>query len=711
MSVTSGFFNSVNGDRRYTAEQFSDLISTLIIDGVFSNVGTAFAVNADSGSNITVGIGRAWFNGTWIYNDALLPMTVRSAEILLDRIDAVVIEVNHSETVRAASIRFVNGVPSSSDPQRPELTNTDEVHQYPLAYIYRKAGNDNVVQADITNMIGTSACPYVIGILDTQNIDKLIAQWDSEFNIWFEGLEGILSGDIAGNLALRILELEDKFRVLAEEKAVYQDLQDASGDLILDRNGGNIEGRTSMTGDSSGSYSNYYEEIERIYKTIQDVDSIDKTMKVGDVRVCMSISQSDKWLLCNGAKLSRTEYPELNKLYPELPNAKTWSIASISSYSQSNDYAKLQRHIVNDSYILLACPTGDGVNICLSTKFNTGWTSYQIYTTTAVSSNKAQYMEATDMLYANGYYLATIDDWCGWNDGPRINPKAIVAVTTDPSNSSNWVTKTLWTAGYHDTHTAAARKIAFCNGYYIVVGWAEIDSNNVAIKLAYATNPMGTWTTKTIVSYSTSTPNMLVSNMIYADGKYILAYYIHDGSTYKTRVVYSDSLDGDWTTLIEYETSYNFNLLYTDDGIILTTDGLITETSGTQWNLAVAKTLSELTDDSNKISVANLGGFYNNIIFNEGIYIANNGPRYGENIGFQINYTTDIRSKKWNNETAATNTSWLSTHRSLSTIVYGRNAFSIHGGETYPLLYIDTSEITIPSISVDNAYAYIKVKE
>ena len=51
MSVSSGFFNSLNGDRKYNAEQMSAIFDGLIIDGVFASIGTAFAVKAAGGLN------------------------------------------------------------------------------------------------------------------------------------------------------------------------------------------------------------------------------------------------------------------------------------------------------------------------------------------------------------------------------------------------------------------------------------------------------------------------------------------------------------------------------------------------------------------------------------------------------------------------------------------------------------------------------------
>ena len=103
MSVTYGFYNSLNGDRKYNAEQVSSLFDGLIIDGVFASIGTAFAVKATTGITVNVGIGKAWFNHTWTLNDSILPLEAPEAEVLLDRIDAVVLEVDATESVRANS--------------------------------------------------------------------------------------------------------------------------------------------------------------------------------------------------------------------------------------------------------------------------------------------------------------------------------------------------------------------------------------------------------------------------------------------------------------------------------------------------------------------------------------------------------------------------------------------------------------------------------
>lgn len=189
MSVTYGFYNSLNHDRRYDAIQMSSIFDGIIRDGIFMSIGTRFQVLADSEMMVTVGTGRAWFDHTWTLNDSLLPISIPQSEVILNRIDAVVLEVNAEPSVRANSIKVVKGTPSSA-PARPTLTNTATVHQYPLAYISVAAGVTSIRQADITSMIGQGTAPYVTGILDTINIESMVLQWEDQWKKFFEKQTG-----------------------------------------------------------------------------------------------------------------------------------------------------------------------------------------------------------------------------------------------------------------------------------------------------------------------------------------------------------------------------------------------------------------------------------------------------------------------------------------------------------------------------------------
>lgn len=265
MSVTYGFYNSLGGDRKYNALQMSSIFDGIINDGVYMSIGTSMRVTPTTGITVSVGIGRAWFNHTWTLNDSELPIEMTAADILLDRIDAVILEVNAADAARANSIKAITGE-ASSEPSRPILINTDEVHQYPLAYIYRPYGSTAILQDDITNMVGTSDCPYVTGIIETINIDSMVAQWEAQWNTWFtnqqtsvssqmsdwmstqqveftewfESLQVTLDEEVATRLAAQILELKSTFDTLANENRIYMPLTDSSGYEITDNNGDTI---------------------------------------------------------------------------------------------------------------------------------------------------------------------------------------------------------------------------------------------------------------------------------------------------------------------------------------------------------------------------------------------------------------------------------------------------------------------------------------
>lgn len=252
MSVTYGFYNSINGDRKYNALEMSSIFDGIIVDGVYMSIGDALNVKSSGGMSITVGIGRAWFNHTWTLNDSLLPLTLANSDVLLNRIDAIVLEVNNSTEVRKNTIKILKGTPSSK-PVKPSMAKGELVNQHPLAYISVPKGATSISQSNITNAVGTSECPFVTGVLEGMDIDKLVAQWGaqwaewlssntdawkafmssntnewksfmtknktewsdlingntSEFETWFENMKDQLSEDAAGNLQLQVDNLNN----------------------------------------------------------------------------------------------------------------------------------------------------------------------------------------------------------------------------------------------------------------------------------------------------------------------------------------------------------------------------------------------------------------------------------------------------------------------------------------------------------------------
>ena len=473
MAVTSGFFNSLNGDRRYNAEQMSEIFNGIINDGVFSSVGTAFAVTASEGNTITIGIGRGWFNSAWIYNDAILPLTLSNSETLLDRIDAVVIEINHSIGVRSGSIKVVNGTPATT-PENPTLVNIDNVHQYPLAYIYRAAGSTSIVQANITNKVGTSDCPYVTGILEVQNIDNIVAQWQSEFDIWFANLEDSLSGDVAVKLANDILALQSQFEDLALYKTVYVELEDSQDNTIQDSNGNPIYGATTF-GDSNteGGSSG------------QPVVVSESPYKPGDTLTTARNDLDESWLLCNGAEITRTDYPQLAAQFPPKPT---------------------------DPYL---------ANV--------------IYETGSSGASYGYYGTVYNIIYANGYYVCVGEHHTDDPQGPMYGSDRTFKLAYSTSLSGPWseVALTSYFINY-------VYRVKYVNGYYVVVGRSSSGAT-----LIYTQSLGGSWTTVTLdepfdiitdIAYGGGYYVVTGNGMSGFRGDYV-----------EENIAYSTALNGTWT--------------------------------------------------------------------------------------------------------------------------------------------------------------------
>lgn len=197
MSVTYGFYNSLNGDRKYDAKQISAMFDGVITDGVYRSVGNAFAVSLNSGMLLNVEAGRAWFNHTWTLNDTRLVVTIPSAHPVYSRIDAVVIRVDVNNRVNSIVVK--SGTAASS-PAYPAMTKGPDVYEYPLAYVTVGPSATEISPRNIYQRIGSSECPFVTGVVQGISIDILIKNWKDEFEILFAQLKKQVSQSVAGTV-------------------------------------------------------------------------------------------------------------------------------------------------------------------------------------------------------------------------------------------------------------------------------------------------------------------------------------------------------------------------------------------------------------------------------------------------------------------------------------------------------------------------------
>ena len=225
MAVTSGFFNSINHDRLYDAEQLSSIFDGIVLDGVYESIGTAFMVSAiNDEMAVKIGTGRAWFDHIWVLNDSEFVVNLDPANVALPRIDAIVLDIDKRTNNRTGSIKYIRGDYSSS-PVRPSLVKEDNVHvQYPIAYIEVASGsNVTIDQTKITRTVGTSECPYVIGVLTVINADTYWKQLETEFNIWWDGVKDTISSENLLDIEQRLQNVEKKTNELDKNVVLAPD--------------------------------------------------------------------------------------------------------------------------------------------------------------------------------------------------------------------------------------------------------------------------------------------------------------------------------------------------------------------------------------------------------------------------------------------------------------------------------------------------------
>lgn len=189
MAFICGFFNSINGDRKYNAEQMNNPYHRVVSNGVFASANgtsTDLQVQAVSGMNIKVKTGEGIFADKWAKLDGDMPFVVPTAHVTNPRIDSIVVHIDNSEDVRAGSIIYKQGT-SATNPVPPELENTGYIHEFRLANIRVNANTGAITQANITDTRPTSECGFVSNLLQNSDVTALFAQWTAQFNEWNDG--------------------------------------------------------------------------------------------------------------------------------------------------------------------------------------------------------------------------------------------------------------------------------------------------------------------------------------------------------------------------------------------------------------------------------------------------------------------------------------------------------------------------------------------
>lgn len=133
----SSFFNSVKGDRKYSAEDWAAYFGAIIGNGVFPEPSTGLQVEKYSGMRVKVLSGKAWINGYFYMSTGLVPLTLVTADGSQDRIDRVVLRWNRVN--REIKLAVKTGAPAAT-PVGDDLQRDADIYELCLAEVYVTVG-------------------------------------------------------------------------------------------------------------------------------------------------------------------------------------------------------------------------------------------------------------------------------------------------------------------------------------------------------------------------------------------------------------------------------------------------------------------------------------------------------------------------------------------------------------------------------------------
>ena len=186
MAEKYGFFNSMNGDRLYNAEDIGGYFTKLVSDGVFQAPATNLKIVESSGMTVNVSAGWGFIACHWLNNTAAKAITLNGANPSLNRIDRIVLRLDRAN--RRMELGVINGTPAGT-PTAPDLTRTSNgVYELSLAQVRVSAGVTAITQADIMDeREDASVCGYVTSLLSGSGSEEVYAYDEAIVGQWVDG--------------------------------------------------------------------------------------------------------------------------------------------------------------------------------------------------------------------------------------------------------------------------------------------------------------------------------------------------------------------------------------------------------------------------------------------------------------------------------------------------------------------------------------------
>lgn len=210
------FFNSIEGDRKYKAEDITRYFGALVKDGILSNPSTNLQVVAGDGMNVVVKAGLMWINSGHLYwNNSDLIIPLGNADGTMNRIDRIVVRwMNTERDIRAYAVSST----LASSPTAPAIQRDADYYEMCLGDVAVGKGTTQIIQANITDqrlstvLCGVASATY--NTIDTEAFNAQLQSWyesfttnsQADFDSWFTALGEVLDTNTATNLYNQIMD-------------------------------------------------------------------------------------------------------------------------------------------------------------------------------------------------------------------------------------------------------------------------------------------------------------------------------------------------------------------------------------------------------------------------------------------------------------------------------------------------------------------------
>lgn len=242
--VTSGFYDAIDQDRVYTADDMNKPYKRIVADGVFATqLGTPSSdlqvTASGTDMNVVVAQGNGIFGNKWFENPSPFPITVPINSALQPRLDSVIAQVDLRVSGRVGNIVYRTGT-AATTPTPPAINQIPDVIEYRLANVRVAAGASKVAGSAVTDLRGSAECPWVTSLIQQVDTSTLWEQFqaayteqyeqfaignqqyiEQERQAWEDFIQSLTS-DL--NVSMNVVTLRSDYQTIATTKSIPIDI-------------------------------------------------------------------------------------------------------------------------------------------------------------------------------------------------------------------------------------------------------------------------------------------------------------------------------------------------------------------------------------------------------------------------------------------------------------------------------------------------------